>query len=164
MPLITRQPTANETPDTGQGGLAVTGNTNTGHGSTGVVGVGSGSQLKTCRWFNFQSVAGQITGIRLKLNWSESGSIVPVSGSSFAIDYSLNNGSSWNNIISHVSVTAPNSGSEDVNIVPQDITQIQVRDTLNAFDINGGQADLTASVSDIRLEIQIADSTPIPMM
>lgn len=161
MSLIILQPTVNQTPDAGQGGTAVTSPSNTGHGSTNVTGVSGGSQTKTCRWFNFQSTAGLVLDIKLKLSWAESGSVIPISLNSFSIEYSLNNGSSWNTVISHAGVVNPDSGNETINIPPQDISIIQVRDTISASDINGGQADLSASVSDIKLEVTVDDTNPV---
>src|SRR5262249_35786229 len=52
-------PGANQTPDPGQGGSAVSGQSNTGHGNTNVYSSATGNQsnslTKTCLWYAFQN-------------------------------------------------------------------------------------------------------------
>jgi hypothetical protein len=165
MALVTRQPTANTTPNQG-GTLAVTGISNTGHSSTVAAasaiassgfGSDSDSQSKSARWSVFQSVIGLIQEIRLKLEWNASGEASAndggdggIAGAScgFSIEYTLNGGSSWIPIVSD-SAVAGGAGSDSftnnnsANIllsVGQNISQIQVRDLMEALaDATGGE-------------------------
>jgi hypothetical protein len=159
---VTRNPTSNTTPDPGQGGLAVTDALNTGHGSTAVdAAAGGGSQTKTCIWTSFQSVGGQITAISLKLNWTETGDATDGTNQ-FLIQYSLNGGGAWTDIINHNNVEDPNSGSSTVTLsAGQDLSQVRVRDKLFA---QTGNAVLVGSVDSIRLEVTTQDGTVIVMM
>jgi hypothetical protein len=160
--MVTRNPTSNTTPDPGQGGLVVTGAINTGHGSTAVdAAAGGGSQTKTCIWTGFQSVGGQITAISLKLDWSENGTLGG-GENQFLIQYSVNGGGAWTDIINHTIVEAPNNGSSTITLsTNQDLSQVRVRDKLFA---QTGDAVLVASVSSIRLEVTTQDGTVIVMM
>lgn len=167
MPITTRQPTANETPDSGQGGSAVTGNINTGHGSTTSAASNGTSQLKTCRWSGFQPVSGIVTGIVLKAGWSENGSLSGVGASNlFRAQYSVNGGANWTDLFSHAGVTAVANGTAQATIPANTaIGQIQVRDNLSAVTVNPGEtADVIGTVSDIRLEVTTQDQQVIVMM
>src|SRR5262245_28889893 len=74
MPLYAIQATSNTTPDAGQGGLAVTSPSNTGHASSTAAASGIlDSQQRTCIWSGFGSVPGQITAITLKIDHTSSG-------------------------------------------------------------------------------------------
>ena len=161
MSLTTRQPTANESPDTGQGGGAIAVNTpaNTGHAATTVA---VGTPVATCRWFGLQAVSGIKTAVRLKANWTRDGSVPGGTSNSFTMEYSLNGGGSWATAFQFLNVSAPASGSLDIALTPapQDITQIQVRDNLTEIGIT---ANLTGSISDIRLEVTTQDFMPIVM-
>src|SRR5262245_54970889 len=75
MSLQTRNPTSNQTPDPGQGGAAVTGNINTGHGSTALSASGGDKSFATCLWSGFPATGGQIISVALKADWSQSGSL-----------------------------------------------------------------------------------------
>lgn len=132
MSLVVAQPTTNETPDAAQGGAAVAGITNTGHGATSTsssatgiapFGTDSDSDSKSARWFGLQNVGGQKTSVRLKFSWSAGGSCNASGGlggsdpqingnasssCSFQIEYSLNGGSNWT---THVSDSASASSS-----------------------------------------------------
>src|SRR5215475_4416644 len=157
MSLFTFNPTANTTPDPGQGGLAVTGNINTGHGSTNVSAAFNGSQTKTCVWQTFSAgPGGQITSVTLKFDWSENGSIAGAGTSLFQVQYSINGGAGYTTIFGHANVTSLTNSSSSVSLsAGQDLTQVRVRDLLNAAG-NGdvaGTADLTTSVSNIRIEV-----------
>ena len=188
-------PSANQTPDPGQGGYAVEWPSNTGHDSTSVYssdspGGFSTSELKTARWSAFPSVPGQIVSIRLKFDWSISGSLdvsVNENGTAdasyqFGIGVSLNGGSSW--ALSPVSssngigVAGPGPvndsapidgyGSVDINLTGANISQIQVRDRLfvsTDAGIPGSDGSATASfsatVSNIRLEVETDTTAPV---
>lgn len=167
MPSFTRQPTSNVTPDPGQGGNAVTGNTNTGHGSTNVARNGVGSESATCKWTTFLSVPGLITAITIKVDWSQDGSLSGVSPDNrFRIQYSVNGGGAWTSLRNVTSITSPSSGTSSASLtLPQDISQIQVRDLLEASGADPGDiASITASVSNIRLEVTTQEAQVIVMM
>lgn len=170
MALFTLDPTANQTPDPGQGGLAVTGNINTGHGSTVTSQVAAGTQTKSCIWTAFPSLGGQVVSMTLKFDWSEDGFVNVGSGSasnSFRVQYSVDGGGAFTTIFDHADVVAPNSGSSQVTItIPQDITQVQVRDRMQAtatVDLSDN-ASITTSISNIRLEITTVDGNVIVIM
>jgi len=154
----TLNPTANQTPDPGQGGLAVTGAINTGHGSTTAARAGVGSQTKTCRWSSFESPTVQPTKLTLKVDWTQNGSLSDGGISTanlFQIEYSLNGGSSWTGLHSAADIESSSSGTSEVVLSPtQNISQVQVRDTLNAVGAVGESASVTASVSGIRIEVE----------
>jgi hypothetical protein len=97
--VVTVYPTANQSPDAGQGGLPVNSPSNTGHGNTKQF-LYYPQDRTTCLWHSFQGVSGQIVSITMKLEW---GAVVNAtveadegeSGSSyaeFAVEYSLNGG------------------------------------------------------------------------
>ena len=191
--VVTVNPTAFQTPDSGQGGAGVSSQINTGHGSTitgsstfapGGFGGRSDFDARSARWSAFQSVSGAIVSVRLKFDWSVSGSASAgaaedggsaSSGWDFKIDYSLNGGSGWTNrVIRSLSVGGNDSqnlntsGSEDILLSPgQNITQVQVRDYMNTgAAAQGGQeiassaiATITTSISNIRIEVEL-DTTP----
>lgn len=165
MSISTLIPTANQTPDPGQGGLAVTGNINTGHGSTIATGPISGvGQTKTCIWTGFAAVTGQIASIRLLLDWSENGTVGLDASNSFRIEYSVNGGGAWTSIFVHSNITSSNSSSSNVVLPTADPTQVQVRDSLSAEGSDSGAASVTASVSNIRLEVTTVDGQVIVLM
>lgn len=169
MAVITINPTSNTTPDAGQGGNAVTGATNTGHDLTTVNAPGSVLQTKSCIWTTFTTIPGQIKSITLKFGWSEDGVLNFGTGSasnSFRVQYSVNGGGAFTTIFDHIDVTSPTTSSSQVAIaIPQDITQIQVRDRLTAVATvdPSDSASITASVSNIRLEIETADGLVVMM-
>jgi hypothetical protein len=163
MSVVTRQPTANQTPDPGQGGLAVTGAINTGHSNTTAGAFNGDSQTKSCKWTGFQSVAGQITSVVLKVDWSESGS-TQGGGRIFRLDYSVNGGANWTNIFTHSPLSVL-SGSAQVTLSNgQDLTQVQVRDLLQADSVLEAAESVTGSISSIRLEVTTAEAQVIVMM
>lgn len=106
MPLTTRQPTSNESPDSTQGGgaIAVSTPSNTGHASTTVA---VGTPIATCRWFAFQSVSGIKSSVRLKANWTRDGSVPGGTSNSFTLEYSLDGGSGWSTAFQFLNVSAP---------------------------------------------------------
>jgi hypothetical protein len=113
--VITVNPGAYQTPDPGQGGLAVSDPSNGGHGNTNVHSSAisdashnsaSDSQTKTCLWPAFQNVSAPKVRVTLKFNWAQSGSFEldapenlyrASASSTLRIDYSTNNGGSWTN-------------------------------------------------------------------
>lgn len=164
MSTTIKQPTANESPDSGQGGIAVTNASNTGHDSTTSAALDPDTQLKTCRWSGFQAVAGQITAVALKFSWSEDGSTSGGGLNNFTVERSVNGGGAWTSVFSH-SPSAPGSGSENIALsVGQDLTQVQLRDSLLANASGGGGASVTGGISDIRIEVTVVDAAPVVMM
>ncbi|HEY9432819.1 MAG TPA: Ig-like domain-containing protein [Blastocatellia bacterium] len=153
--VVTVNPSANQTPDPGQGGLAVNGNINTGHGST-IAGASNGRvQSKSCKWTGFQSVSGQITAITLKFEWSADVDIF----SFFRTEYSIDGGSNWVTVF-QLQGTGASSGSESVMLSPsQNISLVQVRDKLTAAAPVGEAAGVAVSISNIRIEVE-TDTTP----
>jgi len=167
MPITTRNPTANETPDSGQGGIAVSGNTNTGHGSTALSASGGDTSFATCLWTSFPSVGGQILSAKLKADWSQSGSLTGggFRSNGFAVEYSLNNGSTWNFLFNHTDITSSSSGSDEVSLsTSQDLTQVRLRDSLTVAANVGNSAQVTASISNIRIEVITQDQTHLLVM
>lgn len=166
MALNTIIPTANESPDTGQGTAgAVSTPTNTGHGST-LVSAPGGIGFKTCRWSGFPSFTGNIVSITLKATWTVTGFIEGVQADNrFEIMYSSNGGGAWNSGVLRASVTSPDSGTMSISLaLSQDTSQVQVRDSLEATSNGVISATLTASVSDIKIEIQTTDGNVIVVM
>src|SRR5262245_7627317 len=104
--VVSVSPTANQSPDPGLGGEAVSSQSNTGHGGTvssaSRSAKGSVSQTKTCLWHSFSSVPGTRTRVTLKFDWTLNANI-HVNGFdefvnataeyNFRIEYSLDNGS-----------------------------------------------------------------------
>lgn len=169
MPIYTYNSTSNTTPDAGQGGNAVTGNTNTGHGST-VTSVTSGTATKSCIWTTFTAIGGQILSMTLKFDWTEDGALNVGTGSAnneFRVQYSVNGGGAWISVFTHSDVISPTSSSSSVSItLPQDITQVQVRDRMTAtatVDISDS-ASITTSISNIRLEVLLSEGGLMAMM
>jgi hypothetical protein len=157
--LTTRPSTANTTPDPGQGGDAVTGNTNTGHAATTCdAAAGGGSQTKTCIWSGFAAVIGLILGVTLKVDWAENGTLGG-GENQFLVEYSLNNGSSWSTLFNHTIIEAADSGTASAVLsLTQDLTQVKVRDKLFA---QTGDAVVVGTVSDIRIDVVTQDPQPI---
>jgi hypothetical protein len=168
MSIQNLEPTAVVTPNAG-GTLAVSSPSTTGHGSTNVEACGEGfSQAATCRWHTFQTPpSGQVVSITLKLNWSADGTSGVFSSNGFFLEYTINGGASWSDIFSQLFVTSPIGASPSISIPANTpISQIQVRDSLSAlggtFEGFPDCADLQASVSDIRLEVETIDQ-PMPI-
>lgn len=175
MSVITRIPTANETPDTANGiggDIAVDTPSNTGHASTTAsFGGGSGSQTKSCRWFTFQNLFGGVrTAVKLKVTHTSSGndnSEPPFSGgnsNSFLLQYSLNGGSNWTDIVNRVDFEdAQGPTTAEINLpLAQDLSQVQVRDMIGAGgSLSVDSVSATATVSDIKIEVTVAD---VPML
>lgn len=195
MAVLTSNPASTQTPDAGLGGSAVTGITTTGHGSTTssasvFVGIGSDSQFqrKSARWFSFPALGGQIVSIRLKMSWTSGGNTDADDGGDgnassnveFAIDYSVNGGGAWTNIVTAGCSSSgadadsfTNNNSADVGLsVTQDMTQVQVRDRMDAsatatagsIGAASANASVTATITSIRLEITTVDNRVIMIL
>ena len=171
--VVSVNPTANQSPDPGQGGLAVNIPTNMGHdittssASRGTKGFSS--QTKTCLWSSFSGVSGIKTRVTLKFDWTLIASVnVSVFEESFAsatadydfrIEYSLDNGSTWIGRVGvndSISMDSPGSdgrsintsGSESIDLPNPggiDITQIRVRDRIYASANLANSPDGSAS-------------------
>jgi hypothetical protein len=154
MGFTISQPTSNSTPDAGQGGGAVTGNTNTGHSTTTCTGNNGASQTKSCVWTTFSpsSVSGTITLMQLKFSWSQSASL-SLGNSQFRVQYSIDGGSNWNNVFDHQGFES-GSGSETVILSnSQNISQVRVRDRIIAESITDDTTIVQATISSIQLEV-----------
>jgi RHS repeat-associated protein len=158
--VVSVNPTANQSPDPGQGGVGVSVPINTGHDPTTSSASrnrrGFSSQTKTCLWSSFSGVSGTKTRVTLKFDWNLTASVnVSVFEGSFAsaiadyefrIEYSLDNGSTWIRRVGvndSISMDSPGSdgrsitpfGSESIDLPNPgaiDITQIRVRDYISA--------------------------------
>jgi hypothetical protein len=164
--LVTRNTTARTTPDPGQGGAAVTGDTNTGHASTTALQNGAGTTTKTCMWQGFAAApGGQKSAIVLKVDWEQNGNLSDGGVSTvnqFTIDYSLNGGGSWNSLRNVSQVQSSSSGTSQVSLgLGQDLTQVRVRDALIASGVLGEQAGITVTISNIRIEITTVEDAAI---
>jgi len=156
-------PTAHQTPDS-PSSLAVTLPTNSGHFNTGVTKSNGGFLSKSCRWFGFQSVSGQIQGVRLKASWNINGMLEGDGENEFIFEYSTNNGLSWTTAVFRSNVTAPASGSVDISLSPsQDLTLVQVRDRLIVRPTEGigFDAHISGAISDIRIEVETDTTGPV---
>ena len=162
MGFRTINPTANTTPDPGQGGLSVTGATNTGHASTTALAIGATSTTRSCIWSGFPSAVGQISAVNLKVDFIQDGTLSDggiATSNGFRIQYSLNGGGAWISLRDVTQITSLSNGTDTVALsVNQDLTQVQVRGRLVANSIAGQSASLTATVSGIRLEVSTLDA------
>jgi hypothetical protein len=153
---VTRQPTSNQSADPGQGGSAVTTPSNTGHAST-ICSAGPGaSTTKSCKWTGFADVSGSRSSVKLLFDWVQNGDVSDGSSNQFRIQYSINGGSNWNTVFDHTGFQGSSSNNnEQVTLSnSQDLTQVQVRDLLfTASNAENGSA-MTATVSNIRIEVE----------
>ena len=195
MPKVILQATSNASPDGGLGGGAMTGMSSTGHSSStascsSVAFSGFGSdndqQTKSASWSGFP--AGPSSGrvlVQLKVDWavsgSESASADTGDGGSanadsfFDLEYSINNGSTWNSIRSASAgcneITSPTSLSDNgpttiTLSTGQDLTQVKVREKLQSVtDAAGGEfsgasssASTTSSISSLQIEVTTNDA------
>jgi hypothetical protein len=173
MPIQNFIPTNHQTPDAGQGGFAADASNNTsGSGGSNVFGDGiiGGSEMKSCRWFGFQSPipANAITST-LKVTYSGGGSMSGgLTNNNFRLQYSLNGGSNWITIVEQSDfngVIGPTTFSLGLSLA-QDLTQIQIRVRESAFAFNVGDlASAGFNISDIKIEVQTPQSmTHMPCM
>lgn len=167
MALITKNPTANQSPDATLGGSAVVSPTNTGHAATNAIISGIDSQLFSCRWFSVQDVGGQRKSVTLKVTHLSSGSVSGTGTNRFTLSYSTNGGSAWTDIVDRVNYTTtqgPTVASVTL-AVGQDLTQVQVRDLISATGIDAGDtANAEVTISDIKVEVVTVDQGVITMM
>ncbi len=152
---------------------AVTSPSNTGHGATMVTSASS-SQGKSCQWYAFQAVSGLIKKITLKFDWSINGSVstdAPLGSgahafASFNVQYKTGSEVFFavSKIESSFIYLGPggefkpfnDSGSVSVDLsASTPINQIIVFDISYATASSGtGSANMTATVSNIRLEVE----------
>jgi hypothetical protein len=178
--VVSVKPRAYQTPYY-SGDSAVNSPLNTEHGETDATaqsfGSGPPSQAKSCQWFAFPPVSGQITRITLKFDWSVSG-LVNTSASSFEdsasanasfdVLYSTNSGSTY--VISRGDASSvfmeggefrpfSDSGSVSVDLPANTpINQIIVYDRLfasaSASGAGSANASVIARIWNISLEVE----------
>ena len=168
MALGTSNPSSNTNPDP-SGGLAVTSASNTGHGSTtSTASGGTNSQTKSCRWTAFPAGASNPVSVTLKVDYLRNGTLSDGGVDTYnqlLIEYSINGGSGWNTLLNHEFVTSSSSGTASVALSKtQDLTQVQVRDSLTATKTGGLSATMVATISAIRLEVLTVDGGIVVMM
>lgn len=170
MALVVSVPTSNTTPDPAQGGTAVTTPTNTGHANTSVSAVGDGvgvSEQKSCIWTGFTNISATPVSKTLKITHTSNGSRSGASASNlFSLDYSLNGGGAWTSAVSRINMTS-SAGPTVFSValpVGQDLTQVQVRDFIQASAVTiGHNAAADATISDIKVEV-VTQDTQVPIM
>ena len=153
------QPTSLQSPDVTLNHSAVTSPSNTGHASTSCFGSGGNSETRTCRWFGFQS-APPLIRRTLKITHQSSGVLSgPTATNDFAIDYSLDGGSSWISAVNRVNFEGLSTLTFSADLSPgQDISQVQVRDFIRASSGDpGDSSESTATVSGIHIELLFGD-------
>ena len=158
MGVITKQPTANQTPDAGQGGSAVTSATNTGHASTlSAALAGGNTTTRTCRWSGFENVGGSRSSVKLIFDWNQNGDVSNGSSNQFRVQYSINGGSNWNSVFDHQQFqgSSSNNGEEVILSNSQDLSQVQIRDLMSVTSTAEEAASMTATVSNIKIEVVI---------
>jgi hypothetical protein len=162
--LVIKPTTSNTSPDPGQGGVAVTGPTNTGHASTTSSAAGDGigdDETKTCIWSGIANVFGPKSAVNLKITHTSDGTRSGATGANqFTLEYSLNGGGAWNVAVSRTNMTSaqgPTVFSVGLS-VSQDLTQVRVRDFIqaSAFTV-GHSATAIATISDIQVEVITLD-------
>lgn len=169
MALTIRQPTANQSPDPGQGGLAVTSPSNTGHASSAADCTGElCSDVLTCIWTGFQPVAGVVLTATLKITHTSSGALSGVTASNdFTLEYSLNGGGAWLSAVARADFTAAQGPTVFSVALPadQDLSQVRVRDLIRAETDSplGHTANATATIADIQIEVVTQDAGVISM-
>ena len=134
---------------------------NTGHGDTTVSAFGdNGWDTASCMWQGFQ-FGGQVLSIILKFDWSENGITYGLGLDEFWVEYSLDGGANWNTAFDHFQFRSANSGTFQISLpTSQNVSQVKVRDLVSATGNESNQgAALTASISNIRLEVE-TDTTP----
>lgn len=165
MSVSIKPTTSRTTPDPGQGGIAVTGPTDTGHASTTSSAAGDGigvSEEKSCIWSGIGNVSGVIISKKLKITHTSNGTISGGTATNqFTLDYSLNGGGAWSSAVSRINMTTsqgPTVFSVDLP-VGQDLTQIRVRDFIQATALSvGHSATAIVTISDIQVEVVTADA------
>jgi hypothetical protein len=167
MALYTYNPTSNTTPDQG-GTSAVTSPTNTGHAnSTSLSADVADSDALSCRWQSFPASAGQISSVTLKVDHTSSGALTGIgANNSFTLDYSVNGGGAWTNIVTRTHFTAaqgPTTASVALS-ASQDLTQVRVRDLISTSTVSGGEsASCSATIANIKIEVVTVDAATLVM-
>jgi len=104
--------------------------------------------------------------VTLKADWTNNGSITGVADNQLLIEYSLNGGGAWNTLLLHLNVTSLANGTASQALSnSQDLTTVRVRDSLLAETGGAGDsASITATVSNIKIEVVTVDANVIVMM
>jgi hypothetical protein len=157
--MITRLPTSNVTPDPAQGGSAVASPANDAHGGTTSVSVGGGSQVKSYKSSGFANLSGGRSSVILKADYSDNGTIANNGSNQFRIESSIDGGGSWQVMLNHNNITSPTTSSVQRTLsTSQDLSLVQVRDKIQATSIEPGDSgSITASISNIKIEVQTID-------
>lgn len=166
MPLYTLQATANQSPDATLGGAAVTTPSNTGHASTTASAIGAATELKTCRWHTFPAFTSVASSVTLKITHTSSGTLSGAGVNAFDLEYTLNGGGVWNTAVSRLNFTAAQGPTVFSVALPltQDLTQVQVRDALEASGADPGDAATsTATIASIQIEVVTQDQMIVMM-
>lgn len=188
--VTTINPTANTNPD--QGGTSAFTSANNTSGSSSAAATfsgfsGSDANADSCRWHTFSYSGPTPIAINLKFDWSANGDtemdfLIVGSGNTlaqFEIEYTVNGGSNWSGVVSE-GVALSDEGSDSFNTsgavnqsIPAatTISQIQVRARMDASvsvssseDGNTADANVSGSISNIRLEITTPSGNVIVMM
>jgi hypothetical protein len=155
--VVTVYPTAYQTPN--GSGTPIDSVSNTGGSAYLSVSNGSPTITETCRWYGFPNVPGQIISVRLRMDWSASGSTMGPTGGGGGFSLAYTGGSGAGIGGSNFSQTS----SVDVALpTGQDLTQVQV-----SMSFSGGAGPNTtfsgnASVSNIRIEVEIECIASVP--
>lgn len=168
MAVRTLTPTAFQSPDAVLSGSAVDTPSTTGHAETITSESAGDSLTKSCRWHTFQSVVGVKTAITLKMTHTSNGALVgPTPTNTFRLQYTLNGGGAWITAVERLNFTAaqgPTVFSVGLSAT-QDISQVQARVLYQVTTLDGADiAAITATVSDIKLEVTTQDQRAIVMM
>jgi hypothetical protein len=182
MPIQTKIPQSNTSPSSGGHAFDLHNNTS-GSDSFSISDIPGGSSTSstgTCRWSNFQPVSGQITQIRVKFDWSLSGSLdveVNDNGSADA-SYSMSigiTGAGGEFRSDGIGINGPGpvfdhrnideGGSLDQVIAPgTPINTIQIEVALSITTDSGlvgssgiGSANINFNISNIRIEVITVD-------
>jgi hypothetical protein len=169
MGLFISKATARTAPAPGVFGSAVPSNqTNESHDlSCATAGNGFGNPEDvgiSIEWRSFQLPPGPVLSMTLIMDWSNDGSSSGSIPAFYELDYSLNNGSSWNVGVLDSDVNAPGSGTfSQVIAASQDISQIRIRHLglASVLDVETEAATICIGAANLRLEIVFADNPPI---
>jgi YD repeat-containing protein len=164
--VVTVNPSAYETsgtPDLAQ--VPVNSPSNTGHAPTSVdapLDEITTSQSASCRWFGFPPFNGVKFSVKLKIGYTSSGARSLPSATIFKLSYSLDGGSNWTDAVSRMGFTGSQSGVFTLDLpLSQDLTQVQVRDVLIAGATIESFASVTATISNIRIEVETDTTAPV---